>query len=93
MSMRTVAPEDVKFMEHGHEYATAKGPITHTDPIQNLKTLRSWMVMKRRATVLDAMQYPQACIGRGLDVMKLQPLIAALDEAIADEEALLAAEK
>lgn len=63
-------------------------PSVTNDPVGNLKKLRRMMIDKRRYLAQDAMTYPVMFIGRAQDIAEAQKLIAALDEAIADEERL-----
>ena len=57
----------------------------HADHAGNLSKLRDMLIAKRRYLAQDAMTYPVVFIARAQDIAAIQPLIAALDEAIAHE--------
>lgn len=86
MAMRTVNPEELDILAHAAEYAKASGGGENPDHAANLRDLLSKLLQKRRNLAQDAMHYPIAYLGRGLDIGKLQPVIEAVERALADEE-------
>ncbi|RWB28290.1 MAG: hypothetical protein E5V72_14970 [Mesorhizobium sp.] len=86
MAMKRANPEDLDTLAHQAEYAKASGGGEHPNHVENLRNLHSKLVQRRRNLAQDAMHYPIAYMGRGLDIGKLQPVIEAVERAIADEE-------
>lgn len=86
MAMRTVEPEELDILAHAAEYAKASGAAENPDHVGNLETMLRNLIQKRRNLAQDAIAYPIAFIGRGLDIAKLQPVIEAVERAIADEK-------
>ena len=85
MAMKTVNPDDVDIIADAAEYAKASGMPDNPDHVANLTSLLENMVTKRRALAQDAIAYPIAYAGRSIDIAKIQPVIEALERALADE--------
>lgn len=85
-NMRTVEPEELDILAHAAEYAKASGAAENPDHVENLQTMLNNLLQKRRNLVQDAIAYPIAFMGRALDVSRVQPIIEAVERALADEE-------
>jgi hypothetical protein len=88
MEMKTINPEDMDTLAHAEEYAKATGAADSADHVKNLDALLDMLVRKRRYLVQDAINYPIAYMGRGLDVARLQSVIEAVERAAAHEQNL-----
>ena len=86
MSMKTRDTLEMDVLAHAAEYAAASGAPENPDHLGNLRTLLDMLIQKRRNNAQDAITYPIAFMGRCLDISRLQPVIEALERAIADEE-------
>jgi hypothetical protein len=84
--MRTVQPEDLDILAHAAEYAKASGAAEDPDHVSNLEILLNNLLQKRRNLAQDAISYPIAFMGRAIDISRLQPIIEAVESAIADEK-------
>jgi hypothetical protein len=85
-TMRTVEPEELDILAHAAEYAKASGVSANPDHLGALKSIHEKLIQKRRNLAQDAEAYPIAFMTRALDISRLQPVIEALERAIADEE-------
>ncbi|MFW7354466.1 MAG: hypothetical protein ACODTL_00200 [Brucella sp.] len=85
-NMRTVEPEELDILAHQAEYAKASGAVDNPDHAANLEILLNNLLQKRRNLAQDAIAYPIAFMGRAIDISRLQPIIEAVERAIADEK-------
>lgn len=78
-------PEKHDFLAMAGSYAIGDVQLGPEDYIRHLEDLLDKLLARRRQIAFDAYKHPVTYMGRAIDISKLQPLIAAVEEALAHE--------
>ncbi|TGR10542.1 hypothetical protein EN833_13520 [Mesorhizobium sp. M4B.F.Ca.ET.190.01.1.1] len=78
-------PEQHNFLAMSGSYAIGEEQLTPEDYIKHLEDLRSKLLTRRRQLAFDAYKHSIVYMGRAIDISKLQPLISAVEGALAHE--------
>ncbi|MER8387121.1 hypothetical protein NKH14_16655 [Mesorhizobium sp. M1380] len=83
----TPPAEQHDFLADNNAYAGLSNTAKDGDdsPLGHLLNMREKLVTRRRQFAADAKNNTVVYMGRSIDICKLQKLIRAVDEAIADE--------
>lgn len=82
-------PEKHDFLAMAGSYAIGDVQLGPEDYILHLEDLLDKLLTRRRQLAFDAYKHSIIYMGRAIDISKLQPLIVAVEEALAHERSKL----